>query len=192
MSSFSCFVVGSGVLGLKCLEILLQAKHQVLGVYSIDNSLEKFAKERDIPHAASLSAFQDLILSTQYDYLFSINNVWWIVPPKVLAQSRKATINFHDSPLPKYAGLHATSWALIHGEPQHGITWHEVVSEVDAGRIFKQQTVAILENDTAFSLNARCLDVAIATFDELVRELATDCLEPLPQDLSQRSYFSER
>jgi len=189
MSSFSCFVVGDGVLAAKCLEILLKTEHKVLGIYSADRSLVKFAEERGIPHATSLSAFQDRILGTEYDYLFSINNVWWIVPPKVIAQARKATINFHDSPLPKYAGLYATSWALLHGEQEHGITWHEVISEIDAGRIFKQRAVPIEQYDTAFSLNARCLDVAIAAFDELVEELATDRVEPLPQELSHQSYF---
>ncbi|MBD2305375.1 LLM class flavin-dependent oxidoreductase [Chroococcidiopsis sp. FACHB-1243] len=189
MSSFSCFVVGNGVLAVKCLEILLKTEHKVLGVYSADNSLVKFAEELGIPHAPSLPTFQDRLLSTEYDYLFSINNIWWIVPPKVIAQARKATINFHDSLLPKYAGLYATSWALLHGEQQHGITWHEVISDIDAGRILKQQIVPIEPTDTAFDLNARCLDAAIATFDELIEELATDRLKPLPQDRSQQSYF---
>ncbi|BAY07129.1 MupA/Atu3671 family FMN-dependent luciferase-like monooxygenase [Calothrix sp. NIES-2098] len=189
ISSLSCFVVGDGVLPLSCLEILLQKGWQVLGIYSMDNSLQKWAQEHGINHAASRTDFNAQLLSNQYDYLFSINNVKWIIPADVIAQARKATINYHDSPLPKYAGLYATSWALLNGETNHAVTWHEVTCEIDAGRILKQQEVPILADDTVFMLNTRCFDAAVKSFDELVTELATDKVQPYPQDLSQRSYF---
>jgi hypothetical protein len=35
MAVFSAFVIGDGVVPLKCLEILLQTGHQVLGIYLI-------------------------------------------------------------------------------------------------------------------------------------------------------------
>jgi amino acid adenylation domain-containing protein len=188
MSKFTCFVIGNGVVPLKCLEILLQAGHQILGVYSTDRSLDEWAKENHIPHATSRRNFQDDLLSTQYDYLFSINN-GWIIPADIITQSQKATINYHDSPLPKYAGLHATSWALLHGETQHAITWHEVVPEIDAGRILKQKIVPIYEDDIALSLNTRCFEQAVVAFEELVHELAENRTQPFAQDLSERSYF---
>lgn len=190
VSSFSCFVVGEGSLPLSCLEILLQKGCQILGVYSTDHSLQEWAERHHIPHAASRSSFQEQLLAAEYDYLFSINNIQWIIPGTVLTQARKATINYHDSPLPKYAGLYATSWALIHGETQHAVTWHEVVPELDAGRILKQKTVPILAEDTVFDLNTRCYDAAVSSFTELVQELTLDCIQPYLQDLSQRSYFS--
>lgn len=189
MFSFSCFVVGDGVLALSCLEILFEKGCQVFGVYSTDHSLQEWAEEHGIPHAVSRQAFQEQIFSVEYDYLFSINNVEWIIPANVITRARKATINYHDSPLPKYAGLYATSWALLNGETQHAVTWHEVVSEIDAGCILKQKSVPILADDTAFSLNSRCLDAAVNSFDELVQELAIGLVEPYSQDLSQRSYF---
>ena len=190
MSSFSCFVVGDGILALSCLEILLQKDCQVLGVYSTDNSLQKWSQEHGITHAASRSMFQKTLLGVEYDYLFSINNIQWIIPKNVIARAKKATINYHDSPLPKYAGLYATSWALLNGETEYAVTWHEVSAEIDAGRIFKQASVPILADDTAFSLNLRCFDAAINSFGELIQELVIDVAKPYPQDLSQRSYFS--
>ncbi|MFM6268589.1 MAG: formyltransferase family protein, partial [Dolichospermum sp.] len=128
-------------------------------------------------------------MSVEYDYLFSINNVQWIIPKNVIARAKKATINYHDAPLPKYAGLYATSWALLNGETEHAVTWHQVVSEIDAGPIFKQKIVPILPDDTAFSLNISCFDAAITSFDELIEELIAGNVEPIPQDLSQRTYF---
>lgn len=188
-SRFSGFVVGDGILALSCLNILLQQGCQVVGVYSTDNSLQDWAKEHGIDHASSRPVFKETLLNAEYDYLFSINNVQWIIPADVIARARKATINYHDSPLPKYAGLYATSWALLNGETQHAVTWHEVLVELDAGRIFKQKTVPILPDDTVFNLNTRCFDAAISSFSELVQELGANRVEPYLQDLSQRSYF---
>lgn len=189
MASFSCFIVGEGALALNCLEVLSSTGCQVLGIFSADDSLKTWATEHDIIHTSCQEIFQEQILNTEYEYLFSINNVEWIIPPYVIAQAQKATINYHDSLLPKYAGLNATSWALLNGESQHGVTWHEVVSETNAGRIFKQKVVPILADDTAFSLNIRCFDIAVESFRELVQDLASNYIEPYPQSLSQSSYF---
>jgi natural product biosynthesis luciferase-like monooxygenase protein len=186
----TCFVVGDGILPLSCLEILLRQECQVLGVYSTDRSLQQWAEEHSIPHARSRSDFRQQLLQSEYDYLLSINNVQWIIPVDVLARARKATINYHDSPLPKYAGLYATSWALLNGETQHAVTWHEVTAEIDAGRIFKQQPVSILPEDTVFDLNTRCLDAAVSSFTELIQALVAGRTNLQIQDLSQRSYFS--
>ncbi len=188
MSSFSCFVVGDGILPLSCLEILLERGWQVLGVCST-NSLQKWSQEHSITHAASRSIFHKTLLGVEYDYLFSINNTQWIIPGDVIGRAKKATINYHDSPLPKYAGLYATSWALLNGETEYAVTWHEVISKIDAGRIFKQKSVPILADDTAFSLNVRCFNAGVDSFNELVQELAMDLVQPYPQDFSQRSYF---
>ena len=190
MSSFSCFVVGDGIVALSCLKILLQKGWQVLGVYSTDNSLQKWSQEHSITHAASRSMFHKTLLGVEYDYLFSINNTQWIIPGDVIGRAKKASINYHDAPLPKYAGLYATSWALLNGETQHAVTWHEIVSKVDAGPIFKQRIVPIEPDDTAFTLNVNCFNAAVNSFEELVQELAIDIIKPLSQDLSQRSYFS--
>ncbi len=184
----SCFVIGQGAIALKCLEVLRQAECSILGIYSANGSLQEWAIEQNIAHAETRQTFCNQLHSSNYDYLFSINN-GWIIPPAVLVRARRSTINFHDAPLPKYAGLYATSWALLHGETQHAVTWHEVVPEIDAGRIFKQSIVPIELSDTALSLNTRCYEVAIAAFTELVRELIEDRVQPTAQDLTQRSYF---
>jgi natural product biosynthesis luciferase-like monooxygenase protein len=189
-SSWSCFLIGEGILLLSCLKILSRLGCEILGVYSSDLSIQNWTNEQGVTYFSARSQFQEQLLSSEYDYLFSINNVQWIIPENVIARAQKATINFHDSPLPKYAGLYATTWALLNGEQQHAVTWHEVVSKLDAGRIFKQQSVPILADDTVFDLNARCLEAGIRSFEELVQELLEDRVEPCLQDVSQRSYFS--
>jgi natural product biosynthesis luciferase-like monooxygenase protein len=185
----SCFVVGTGVIPLSCLEILVKQGWQVRGIHSTDRSLQGWADQHQIFHTELRADFCEQLLNTEYDYLFSINNVQWIIPPEILARARQSTINYHDSPLPKYAGLYATSWALMNGESEHAVTWHEVTPEIDAGRIFHQQALSILSDDTVFALNTRCFDAAIASFEQMIVDLNNDRVKFQTQDLSQRSYF---
>ncbi|MFO5472968.1 MAG: formyltransferase family protein, partial [Dolichospermum sp.] len=194
MTGFSCFIVGNGTLSINCLELLLLKNCQLLGVYSPDNSLQAWCESHGIDYISSRNLFHKRLLNVEYEYLFSINNVQWIIPKNVIARAKKATINYHDAPLPKYAGLYATSWALLNGETEHAVTWHQVVHSpkkdfIDAGPIFKQKIVPIRPDDTAFTLNISCVDAAIASFDELTEELIAGNVEPIPQDLSQRTYF---
>lgn len=191
MPKFSCFFVGEGSIALRCLEILFLSGHEIYGVCSSDNSLKNWSADHTVPYFLSLQKFADQIMKTQYDYLFSVRNSW-IIPRAVISQARKATVNFHDSPLPKYAGLNATTWALINGETQHAITWHEVSPTIDAGEILIQKSVPIQLEDTSFSLNLRCLDAAEKTFQDLVQGLAKNTIESFPQDLSNRSYFGKK
>ena len=55
------------------------------------------------------------------DYLFSVLNEK-ILQTKYLKMVKKYSINFHDGPLPKYAGLFSSTWA-IYNEKEHGVCW---------------------------------------------------------------------
>lgn len=47
-------------------------------------------------------------------------------------------VNLHPSVLPKFKGAHAIRDAIEAHEPTLGVTLHEVVEEVDSGRILRQ------------------------------------------------------
>ena len=117
------------------------------GVFSADGSLDSVAERHDWRHVCDRNSFCDALAAQPYDFLFSIDN-GWILPPEVLATPQRLAVNFHDAPLPAYAGLHATSWALIGGELSHGITWHEIERGIDSGRILEQRVVPITDDDT--------------------------------------------
>ena len=126
----------------------------------------------------------------KFDYFFSITNLT-VVAHDVLQLARKGVVNFHDGPLPQYAGLYVTSWALINQEKQHGITWHTMTAGVDEGEILKQRIFPLSADETAFSLNTRCYEAGAETFAELVGELATDTATHIAQDFTDRSYFAK-
>ena len=103
-----------------------------------------------------------------------------IVPDEVLGRADIA-INFHDGPLPDYAGLNVTSWALANDEPTHGVTWHLMTSDVDRGDVITAVTFPIEPGDTALSLNARCFEAGAQSFGDVARAIVADELPSEPQ-----------
>jgi phosphoribosylglycinamide formyltransferase-1 len=64
-------------------------------------------------------------------------------------------VNIHPSLLPSFPGLEAWKQALDHGVKAAGCTVHFVDAGVDSGAIIGQQTVPVLDTDTAETLHHR-------------------------------------
>ncbi|MFI5303041.1 MAG: AMP-binding protein, partial [Polyangiales bacterium] len=155
---------------------------------------------RDAAIAASLGDTRvfraDLSLSVifadvEFDCLFSVANDR-VLSAEQLACARVASINYHDGPLPKYAGLRATRWAIVNGERTHGVTWHHMVAGVDAGDVLAQATVPIAPRETTRSLDLKCYARAIATFEIVLDRIDAGDLVGAPQDLRARTYHPAR
>jgi len=186
--SFSCFVIGDGSLTLQCLNILLGEGHEVRGIITSNPEIKSWAKATGVPQIDYSTNLAAVIGQRPFDYLFSIVNMR-LLPAEIVALPRRGAINFHDGPLPRYAGVHATSWALMNGERTHGVTWHLINDVVDGGPILKQELLEISKTETAYSLNVLCFEAGARTFPEVVRALANGNTAPRAQDLSQRSYY---
>ncbi|HEX7858911.1 MAG TPA: phosphoribosylglycinamide formyltransferase [Verrucomicrobiae bacterium] len=78
-----------------------------------------------------------------------------ILKGEFLRAFQDRVINIHPSLLPSFPGLEAWKQALDYGVKVTGCTVHFVDQGIDSGAIIAQQTVPVLDDDTAATLHAR-------------------------------------
>ena len=167
---------------------MFEKGHQISGVISAEPSIQNWARSNKLRLIMPDDDLLGLLRQQPFDLFFSIDN-FYKVPNEILTLPRMYAINFHDAPLPKYAGVNATNWAIINGETLHGITWHIMTDLIDAGDFLKQKTFSVYDTDTAYILNAKCYEESIKCFGEMMDELAKDQVQPIQQNLENRTYF---
>lgn len=186
--TISCCIIGQGKLTLDCARQLLDHGHKIHGLVSDNVDVREWANKNAIPNIGPTEGQEAFLGQWDFEFLFSIIN-----PNKVsdiiLTLPKRLAINFHDAPLPRYAGLHVTSWAIANQEQSFGVTWHEMTAQFDAGQILKQIEFPIDPEETAFSLSVKCFQKGSEAFAELIDELAEGRETRSPQNLSQRSSF---
>lgn len=183
----TAILLGEQSLLIQCAEILIKNGWIVSAVVSQNKAVSDWSEENNIAGFDTFQALHGEFSAGSVDCVFSITNLK-LLPEWVVSLGKQA-INFHDGPLPRYAGLNAPVWALLNDEAEHGVTWHEMTEQVDEGRILAQQKFPIVPGETALSINAKCYQAAIDSFDGLVTNLNAGKAAPVPQDLSERSYY---
>jgi len=73
-------------------------------------------------------------------------------------------LNMHGGQIPAYRGANVLQWAIINGERELGITWHELVKEVDAGPIWAESAIEIPVEATALEMRARMIEAGGSLF----------------------------
>lgn len=179
--------IGDGPLLLQCLDAFIAAGGRVTAVVTQDTAIADHSAALGLRVFGKASVAKGELEALGFDYLLSIANLD-MLPERLLAHAGKMAINFHDGPLPRYAGLNATSWAILEGETRHGVTWHEMTDRPDAGSIIQAAAVTIDPHDTAFSLNAKCLEAGFSAFRSMLPALLAGDIRPRPQE-GVRSYF---
>lgn len=187
-SSFSCYLIGDDHLLIQCAETLLSQRHHILGIISSFSDTKDWALKNKIACFDSISTAEHAISENSFDYLFSIIN-GSILPAHLLSLASKMSINYHNSLLPRYAGAHAPAWAILNNESSHGITWHIMSENIDAGDILKQSSIKIDAHETGLSLSVKCYQHALSTFDDLIVDLASHTISSKPQNLNNRTYY---
>jgi len=183
-SRFEHVVIGDQSLLIQCSEVLLARGHSIAAAVSSDTRIVAWCQTKGVPCLDSVEQLR----GRSFDFLHSITNLR-LLPEWLLALPRQMAINFHDGPLPRYAGLNAPVWAILNGEATHGVTWHRMEVGADTGDILAQSLFEVRPDDTAFSLNARCYEAGLEAFGELVEALEAGRLQARPQDAAARTYY---
>ncbi|HTF88534.1 MAG TPA: MupA/Atu3671 family FMN-dependent luciferase-like monooxygenase [Planctomycetota bacterium] len=192
VSNFSCWLIGADSLLQECGDLLLRGGHRIQGVIAPEGRVADWARARNLETLDPKSDCAQRLAAVPFDYLFAITHLA-IVPERILALPARCAINFHDGPLPDYAGLNAPVWALLNRESRYGITWHVMTAALDAGDILVAKRFDIAPDETALSLHTKCFEAALASFGELVSDLAEGTVRQSSQDgLARRTFERHR
>ena len=199
--TLNVLLVAEDSVGLRLLSAVARGPHELVGVLAspppsstVNGSVWTSAQSKGLrvwPATSVRDAgFARTLRDLEVDVIINAYSLF-IMAPEVLASPRIGAFNLHPGPLPRYAGLNSTCWAIYHGERDHGVTTHWMVPQVDAGPIALQTPTDIDDNDTGLSLTRRCIDAGLADVRRLLDLAAVDpgALPRIEQDLSQRTYF---
>ena len=98
------------------------------------------------------------------------------IPPIILAEFPNKVINIHPALLPKYGGK-GMYGAYIHeavvanNETESGITIHYVNEKYDEGAIIFQESVTILEEDSATDVAAKVQELEYDHFPRVIENI---------------------
>lgn len=186
--TFRCLLIGETNLLLHCAKFCLASGHEIVGICSVELALQEFAAQHDIPYFSSINNLLTVYQDLKCDYLFSIINET-LLPSYLIQHPERAAINFHDSQLPRYAGMNAVPWVILNQEREHAVTWHYMETSTDTGNILVQSSFAVSAEETSLSLYMKCYEHAVESFAILCDLLCADKIPSFPQDLSQRTYY---
>lgn len=137
-------------------------KHQLRKFYRYlsGNSLERYAKARDIPFSVltkeHIQCFGNQLKDQQCDVII-VSSMAHLLPATVLAIPRFGVLNLHPSILPAYRGPDPIFWMFANTETMGGVTLHYLDSGEDTGDIVYQTQFAINHGMSAREV----LDMAI-------------------------------
>ena len=164
-------------------------EHQWFGsVHQLAETLGLRVETPDTPNtpewvAAGAAANPDFLFSFYYRSM--LDAAWLEVP-------RRGALNMHGSLLPKYRGRAPVHWAILKGESVTGASLHYMVQKPDAGALVDQQSVPILENDTALEVSLKVAGAAEEVLRRSLPALVAGTAQARPLDLGAGSYFGRR
>ena len=184
MDNTKIVFIGKSIMLSKCLEIISKYYKNIF-VITDDPSLKKnYLKKVKFIKLKNIKKIRP-------DYLFSVLNEK-ILQTEYLKFVKKHSINFHDGPLPKYAGLFSSSWAIYNSEKEHGVCWHKIENTIDTGDILFQKKFSIKRNVTAYEVDTKDIIEGIKLFKKIVKNIKNSSFKFKKQNLKKRSYFGKQ
>ena len=103
-----------------------------------------------------------------------------LIPPPALAIPPAGWVNLHFSLLPRWRGAAPVQHALLAGDSHTGATTFRLVSELDAGPVYRQLVEPIGPDDTAGDLLDRLAVAGAALLADTLDDIAAG-IQPVPQ-----------
>jgi methionyl-tRNA formyltransferase len=104
----------------------------------------------------------------------------------------RGVLNMHGGKIPEYRGANVLQWAIINGESELGITWHELVKEVDAGPIWAECAIDMPAEATALEMRTRMIEAGLELFETAWRRFVTRDYTPRLANLDSGKIWPSR
>ena len=189
--------MGTPAFAVPSLEALDNSDHEVVGVVTqpdrpqgrgqavVPCPVKELALAKGLPVSQPEKIKSPEFLQQLSDWkpdVIAVTAFGRILPKAILDLPPMGCVNVHGSLLPAYRGAAPIQWALIHGDPETGITTMLMDEGMDTGAVLLQQTVLIEPEETSLELGARLAQVGGALLVETLTRLAEQSVVPRAQD----------
>lgn len=140
--------------------------------FTLDALLNGVPQELDVLLPARRSSIAPLLASVQPDLAVCMGFPWKI-PADALAVPTRGWLNGHPSQLPRHRGPIPVAWAIRHGDPEVGLTFHRMDAELDTGPIMAQAAMAIGEYTVPDEFYPRMGQMMMRLLGEALARLAS-------------------
>jgi len=191
--------MGTPAFAIPVLTALLDAGHEVVGVYTQPDRPGGRGKSMLAPAVKcaaqrfGLPVFQQGSLRPDHVYaqmvglgahVFVVAAYGSILPPKTLGVPPLGCLNVHPSLLPKYRGPSPVSSAILNGDPRTGVTIIRLDEGMDTGPIVAVRGTHIGVRENAEELTARLFELGASLLVDVLPAWAEGRIEPKGQDRS--------
>jgi methionyl-tRNA formyltransferase len=184
-------IAGKNSIAVDVLKHVLKIKN--INVYVVlnktedfSNNLQKslgfFARSWNIPIIdleESYKLDQVVFISLEFDRL---------IKPKLFKS--KQLFNVHFSKLPAYKGQYTSSWPILNGENESGVTLHLIDDGVDTGNIIDQVVFKLDIEETARSLYLKYIEKGTELLIKNLENLLKNEYSSIPQKSINSTFFS--
>lgn len=195
--------MGTPDFAVPCLQALLDAGHEVCGVYTQPDK-PKGRGYTLMPPPVKVLAQQERILVFQPKTLRTpeaaeqlrtlapeavvVVAYGKILPKEILAIPSKGCINVHASLLPAYRGAAPIQWSVLNGDAETGVTTMFMAEGLDTGDILLQEKTPIGREETSGELHDRLAPLGASLLVKTLKQL--DEIKPCPQGEATTPYAS--
>jgi methionyl-tRNA formyltransferase len=100
-------------------------------------------------------------------------------------------LNVHTSLLPKYRGASPIQTAMLHGEPETGVTIMKMEAGLDTGPILTTESTPIRQEDDAQTLHDRLAQLGAQLLVHTIPDYAAGKIHPHPQPVTGVSHAAK-
>jgi methionyl-tRNA formyltransferase len=156
--------------------------------------VKEWAQNRHIPvfeiekMKTSEEALLKELITREID-LIIVADFGFIIIKSIIANFENRIINIHFSLLPKYRGANPVQVAIINGDTETGITFLQMVYELDAGDIISQIPYQLNGTETSGELYEILFKKAAQELPNVIDKYIDRTLKPRKQNQNEATFY---